>query len=212
MANGDDPISELVLKLQTRQLLKRCFIVCREYVDGIENDQDISARYERLCTNMRDIFEGQIELRTKVIDRINEKTVGGFGLKDVYIDLPDVPALEDTAATPVKLPSGEIQPMSDYFQLEGWQKLYELKKLRGYFFITPQVVEAANEAFQELLSEEYGLKFNPLASQLAQSVSLRGGFDCFYNTFFLILAVEVFMLDRIVKLLYYNGIWKPKRI
>ena len=168
MANGDDPISELVRKLQTRQLLKRCFIVCREYVEGIENDQDVSARYERLCTNMRDIFEGQIDLRNKLIDRINEKTGGGFGLKDVYIDLPDVPALEDTAAAPVKLPSGEIRPMSDYFQLEGWQKLYELKKLRGYFFINPQIVEIANEVIQELLLEEYGLSFSPLASQMAK--------------------------------------------
>jgi hypothetical protein len=60
--------------------------------------------------------------------------------------------------------------MSDYFQLEGWQKTYELKKLRGYFFVNPEIIEKANKVVKRYLYEKYNLSFSPLSSQLAKVI------------------------------------------
>jgi HD superfamily phosphohydrolase len=168
MLNRGDKLSKLIGKLQNRELMKRCFVIVRDYVEGLNADQEIAGNYERLCGDMRDVIKGQMDLREKILSRINKESKKEYSLDDVYVDLPDLPSIQEAAKAPVKLPDGKIEAMSDYYQLEGWQKVYEIKKLRGYVFVKPEIASLANKVVRELLREEYNLNFDPLASQLAK--------------------------------------------
>jgi HD superfamily phosphohydrolase len=171
VSEGDLYLNNLLRRLQNRDLLKRCFVISRDFVIGLRFDQNTSAAYERLCGDMRDVINGQRKLRERILDKINKRSATKYSIDDVYVDLPEIPSIEEAAKAPVKLPDGRIEAMSDYFQLEGWQKIYEIKKLRGYFFVRSEIVDLANEIIQELLRDEYNLTFSSLSSQLAKVVS-----------------------------------------
>jgi HD superfamily phosphohydrolase len=165
---GDDEFNKLVLALQNRVLLKRCFVICKDYVIGISADQEIAENYEQFCISIRDIFIEQKRIRSMILERINKISEKTYTINDIYIDLPEVPSIEEAAKAPVKLPNGNIEPMSKYYQLEGWQKVYEVKKLRGYFYVKSELVEEANKIIREIIAEEYHLKFSELSSLLAK--------------------------------------------
>jgi HD superfamily phosphohydrolase len=167
---GGDEIGSLIQKLRHRNLLKRCFVITRDFVEGLKADQDIAANYERLCNDMRDVMKKQRRMREHIAKKLTKATKRHYDFYDIQIDLPELPPMEEAAKAPVKLPDGRIEPISDYFQLEGWERTYELKKLRGYFFVRPEVVNVANTVIKEYLQETYNLSFNPLASQLAKVV------------------------------------------
>lgn len=170
-ADSGTEIDFIIKKLQNRDLLKRCFVVCRDYVVGFRADDKVAAAYERLCTHMRDILGDQIELRQKILEQINSRSGKKYNLHDFYIDMPELPLIEEAARSPVQLPNQEIEPMSEYFQLEGWQKIYEIKKLRGYFFVKSEIVDLANEVIRQFIQKEYGLTFTSMASQMAKVVN-----------------------------------------
>jgi len=166
--SGDEEFSRLVLRLQNRVLMKRCFVICKDYVTGIRADQEVSENYEQFCISIRDIFKEQKRIRSLILEKINKETGRTYNLDDINIDLPEVPSIEEAAKAPVKLPDGNIEPMSRYYQLEGWQKVYEVKKLRGYFYVRSELVEIANKVIREVIEKEYHLKFNELSSLLAK--------------------------------------------
>lgn len=170
ISGGKSKFNGLVKKLQNRYLLKRCFVINRDYVEGLKTDEEVAGKYESLCEDMRDVLKSQLKMRQEILERINKRSRKKYDLTDVYIDLPPVPPIEEAAKAPIKLPNGKIEPMSDYFQLEGWQKTYELKKLRGYFFVNPTIIDLANKEIRDYLREKYNLSFSSLSSQLAKVI------------------------------------------
>ena len=171
--NGGDYYRRMIRMLQNRCLLKRCFIISKDYVEGITTDQNIAENYETLCNDIRDIIpnpakQNQQKMREEILERINKATQNNYSLENIWIDLPNVPTIEEAAKAPIILPNGEIESISDFFQLKGWQEVYELKKLRGYFFVPSELIESGNLVIKEYLKENYGLTFKPLASQLAK--------------------------------------------
>jgi HD superfamily phosphohydrolase len=165
---NDDEFSNLVLKLQNRNLWKRCFVISRDYLIGFKTDERVRQNYKRFCTDIREVLKKQGDIRIKILEKINKRTGKTYSLADIYIDLPEIPTIEEAATAPVKLPNNDIEAMSEYFELEGWQKVYEIKKLRGHFFVKSELVNIANEIIREFLREEYQLIFSPLASQMAK--------------------------------------------
>lgn len=165
-------IPKLLRKLQDRDLLKRCFITNRDYVKGLKSDENVAKNYENLCKDMRDVLNGQRNMREIIIKEIRSKTNKKCTLDDFYIDLPSIPPIEEAAAAPIKLPNNDIKSMSEYFQLKGWQEVYELKKLRGYFFVNSKIIDSANGVVKDYIADKYNLHFEDLSSHLAK-VSLQ---------------------------------------
>lgn len=165
-----DEIGRLIKRIRDRTLLKRCFVIARDFVEGLRADQEIAANYERLCNDMRDVMNKQRKMREQIAKKLAEVTGCDYDFYDIQIDLPELPPIEEAAKAPVMLPDRRIEPISDYFHLEGWERIYELKKLRGHFFVRPDVVNDGNTVIREYLRENYNLSFNPLASQLAKVI------------------------------------------
>jgi len=166
--SGGDTYNKMIRNLQNRHLLKRCLVICKDYLEGEKADQTISENYEILCEDMRDILIRQIEMRTEILDRINGDSEIKYTIQDILIDLPKIPPIEEAAKAPIIMPDDQIDSISSYFQLKGWQEVYELKKLRGYFYVPSELVTKANSIIKEYITEKYGLSFKPLASQLAK--------------------------------------------
>jgi HD superfamily phosphohydrolase len=151
-------------KLTNRTLPKRCFVINKEFVENIETDGIVKRNWKNLKKKLRGLPEEIDEVRNDIVKIMKEKDSSkDFTIDDIYISFPKSPTIEEPTSAPVLDTKGELTAMEDYYNLEGWQKTYDLKKLRGYFYSTPESIEIASVAVEKYLKEKFGLSFKDKA-------------------------------------------------
>ena len=145
-----------------RRLPKRCFVMNTEYVKGLKTDLKVKQSWDSLKANLRCLPNKVDTIREAIVCKMNKKKKGckqEITLDDLFIVFPKPPKIEEATHAPVINADGELHPMGEYFDLEGWEKTYDLKKLKGYFFTHESYKMLACEAIEEYIKEEYGLMF-----------------------------------------------------
>ena len=151
-------------KLINRLLPKRCFVVSKEFVENLDTDIHIKNSWDQLKEDLRDFPDGVRKIREDIVNIMNRQQKNRqVSTDDLFIVFPTTPSVKEPATAPVVDADGTLKPMDQFFQLEGWQKTYELKKLRGFFFTSPGLESVAAEAVEQYLREERNLTFKPSA-------------------------------------------------
>lgn len=147
-------------KIFERRFPKRCFVINKEFVIGHDYDLSVKENWRKLLKDLRDVPKSVNMIREKIVKKINSKNPPQkVTIEDIYIMCPKLPVLEEAGAAPVIDVNGKLVGMGEFFDLEGWQKTYDLKKLRGYFYASNDCVKIASDAVEEFLKEEYNLQF-----------------------------------------------------
>jgi HD superfamily phosphohydrolase len=158
-----DPVTgPMVRQILDRRLLKRALVISRNTVapDTRLGLSQFHKLRERGWAEMHD-------LRKKVFELIPAKYQ--TSVADVWVDIPPPPDIHRAAQHWVM--SGiEPQPLSESFPSSGWLRSYEANKLRAHVFYIAdrdsRLMAAA--AAEEVLEEEYGLKFESLGKVQAK--------------------------------------------
>lgn len=160
-----DKFNRIRRKLIYRDLPKRCFVLNKEFVNNFENDESIKKSYGKLLSKLRGIPDEVNNIRSEVLKILQERfKLSNVSIDDLYVSYPKIPQMDEAASAPVIDSNGEIRAMSEYFHdLEGWQKTYDLKKLRGYFYAKDTIRKQACQAIQIYLDEVFNLKFDQYA-------------------------------------------------
>lgn len=148
-------------KIKNRVLPKRCLVLNKESVVNLNTDFAIKRKWRKLLEDLRGLPDKQIEIREKIVHEMrSEPNCENFSIDDIYFNFPKAPSFDEAVHGPVKTFSGDIAPMGDFFDLEGWKTTYELKKLKGYFFVTDKYKNIASKVIERFLEIEYNLRFN----------------------------------------------------
>ncbi len=147
-------------KIFNRELPKRCFVINKEFVVNLAQDEDVKRNWDRLLDDLRGLPEDVEIIREEIVKIINEQIEGKDAtIDDLLIVFPKVPAMDEQACAPVVGTDGRTLSMSDFFDFQGWKTTYDLKKLRGYFFSTQKYQKIASYAIEKYLEEKYKLQF-----------------------------------------------------
>lgn len=147
-------------KIILRELPKRCYVINKEFVDGLKTDLTVKRSWDSLAEKMRGLPKDVNEIRQDIVDAIKDQTKeNSVSLDDIFIIFPKLPPIEEPAHAPVIDVNNDLQAMGDFFDLEGWQVTYDLKKLRGYFYASEQYLQIASDVIDEYLKEKFNLKF-----------------------------------------------------
>lgn len=157
------PVSErfdrIKRRLQGRRLPKRCFVINREFVEDIQADRAVKDSYEKLKRLGRDMPVSTRPMRQSIVDLINAAGRVRADLDDLHVVIPGLPPLDEPTRAPVITVDNRLAAMGEFFDLESWQKTYDLKKFRGYFFSSEAIRREASRAVRDYLSDEFGLTF-----------------------------------------------------
>lgn len=85
----------------------------------------------------------------------------------IWLDLPPDPPIGEADRTFVRMPSGELRKMTDFFPLQYWASLYVNHKWRGHVFCPADCQARVHEAAKSVFRDEFGLGFNALAKELS---------------------------------------------
>ncbi len=153
--------SKIRKKIILRELPKRCYVINKEFVKGLETDILVKKKWDNLKEKLRGLPKDVKEIRQDIVDIIKKEINSEeISLDDIYVDLPKVPPIEEQTYAPVIDSNGDLKAMSNYFDLEGWQTTYDLKKLKGYFFASEKFRHIASKVIERYLKEKYDLTFN----------------------------------------------------
>ncbi|BBO75777.1 hypothetical protein DSCW_31940 [Desulfosarcina widdelii] len=148
-------------KIKNRDLPKRCLVLNKESVVNLTTDYSVKKNWRRLLEDLRGLPSTRYELRKKIVAEM--RSIDGcenFSIDDIYFSFPKAPSFDEAVHGPVMTFSGKIAPMGDFFDLEGWKTTYDLKKLKGYFFVTDKYIDIASRVISRFLEAEYSLVFN----------------------------------------------------
>ena len=147
-------------KLLYRYLPKRCFVIGTDFVNHLRNDKSIKDNWDKLKEQLR-ALPPDVEIFRKGVVEILKSLSGDENISsdDFYAVFPSLPSIDEASHAPVLNVNEEIESISDYFDLEGWQKTYDLKKLRGYFYVSEKFKDLAAQAVEQYIQKQYGLTF-----------------------------------------------------
>lgn len=151
-------------RLLSRKLPKRCFALNKEFVINLSSDTKKIEKWEDLLKKLRGFPEDILNIRQEIVDIMKE--ISGdtnLTIDDLYVIFPHPPKIREASAAPVLEPGGSLASMDQYFDLKGWHDIYEVKKLRGYFFASAGHEELGNRAVVRYLKEK-GLDFKPIST------------------------------------------------
>jgi len=156
-------------RIKNRKLPKRCFVMNREFIKDLGADEEIGHGWDRLKQDAL-TSKGRNKIRKKIIKNMTKNHLKKLTIDSVYINIPDLPKLKESVAAPIELSGGKIVGMNEFQQIEGWEKNYDMKKFRGYFFADEDLVQDAADAVDMVLQNDYRLKFDERAKREAKII------------------------------------------
>lgn len=160
-------------KIFKRDLPKRCFVLNKEFVNDLDIDGDVKTGWRALTAKLRGLPEEVNMVRNEIVALIKEcPGCADFSIEDLYVTLPKVPQMDEPATAPVVGADQKLQSMGDFFDFEGWKTTYNLKKLRGYFFVSLPYTEIACAIIEKYLRDKYKLSFSANAKIEAKIKSI----------------------------------------
>lgn len=154
LTKAASPFNKCKEKILRRQLPKKAFVINREFINDLDTDEEIKRQYAKL---QKDIQSDCLKLRKDLAEKI------GCDIYDIFAVFPNPPKIGELSTAPIINSNGDVEPISLYFNLDGWINSYELKKLRGYFFAPEKIKNEASKIIEDFLKEEYNLSFKPQA-------------------------------------------------
>jgi HD superfamily phosphohydrolase len=152
--------SRLAKNLLNRNLPKRGLVISgRTILDNRENLQI-----------MMSLDRKQIQLLRDAIVEEAKKKNPKISVNDVWVDFPRVPKFKEGALWPIKefADSDSFIRLRDVFPVDDWTKAFSENKWAGYVFTWPEFTNDVNEASQHVISEVFGITFNPFARSLCK--------------------------------------------
>jgi uncharacterized protein len=159
--NTTERFKKLKERITCRKMPKRCYVINREFVLDLNHDPDVKKSYQKLLETMRNPHPNiNKSFRQEIVERINKKIAPkAITIDELYFNFPGAPVIDGSLQAPIIDMKGRIQPIKNYFNIEGWENSYDLKKLRGYFYTDQPFVEIAAEAIESFLRDKFGLNF-----------------------------------------------------
>ena len=161
--------------LSKRKLMKRALIISRPFIIGFNKSEDVADNYTQL---LNDIDENIVELIDKICNEANKtieiKGLNKIGPKDIIIDMPKEPSMEESRNTPIVTGYGLIYNDNDLefdeiFPVGRWITGYSNIKLRGHVFCHSNIRHDVNIASRKVFARSpYNLKFSATATQLCK--------------------------------------------
>ncbi len=110
----------------------------------------------------QDILDG---MRKEIYSRIADHLKGT--VYDIVVDFPKLAPLNEAALHVVLQPDGEVVPLNSLFPTHDWLQTYVAKKWKGHVFCPEHLQREVNKAAIEVLESRLKVKFNSLATSLA---------------------------------------------
>lgn len=160
-------------KIASRDLMKRALIISRLFTEGVKDNTDANALTEffRLMADCKEI-EGCERLADRIHKRMIEKLPAeqreAVPKKIVLVDIPKGPDVEEATAAevPVTADGKRRVELERVFPLTMWAEGYATVQWKGHVFAPDGWRWAANAAAIEVIGEEYGLRFDEMATLL----------------------------------------------
>ena len=183
---GDKVAGQIISMLARRDLYKRALIISRLFLPDIDTVDDVKFGFERLLACGRNradrdalrlrIFEQAKKLmESKPYKDKTKELHRRFSVRDVLVDVPMSPTVEETVAVMIPVSSeGAAQeekyvPLGEVFPIEKWVDAYNAIKWRGHVFACEEAVRFVNKAARDILSAPpYYLRFTNQATDLCK--------------------------------------------
>lgn len=86
---------------------------------------------------------------------------------DIVVDFPGLPPLNEATLSTILEPNGKTVPLNSFFPTHDWLQTYVAKKWKGHVFCPAHMQHQVNKAAIEVLEAKLKVKFNNLATDLA---------------------------------------------
>lgn len=158
-------------RLMSRDLPKRCLVLNREFIKNLDPDEEVSKGWDNLKQDAKNI-EKRNRIREEIISKANKNNPKTKITEDqLYINIPSMPDMSESVKAPIEASNGEITTIGKFQNIEGWQKTYESKKFRGYFFADSNILEIVTPAIEKYLREHYKIELTSIAKKEAKNHS-----------------------------------------
>jgi len=160
-----DRFDKLRNRILNRDLPKRCFVISKECINDLSSDSIVTDNWDILKKTIREFPDECRAIRQEIVDLIKKepeakKISREITIDDVFISFPRLPPIDEPGHAPVVNSIDEVSSMGHYFDLEGWQKTYDLKKIRYYFYASEDIRTIACEAVLKYLKKTHKLSFD----------------------------------------------------
>ena len=144
--------------LRDRRLWLKALVISSITVE--KNMDNITRLIEN--EHRQDILDG---LKKEIHSRIPDRLKGT--IYDVVVDFPKLAPLNEAALQVVLQPHGEVVSLNSLFPSHDWLETYVAKKWKGHVFCPEHLQSEVNKAAIEVLESRLNVKFNSLATDLA---------------------------------------------
>jgi len=157
----DSILQNTIRCLRDRQLWLKALVISSNTVDkNMDNITRLIASGYRQDT--QDILDS---LRKEIHSRIPDSLKGT--LYDIVVDFPNLAQLNEATLQVVLQPDDKVVPLNSLFPTHDWLETYVAKKWKGHVFCPEHLQREVNKAAIEVLESRLKVKFNPLATDLA---------------------------------------------
>lgn len=161
-ASTDKKISDIVKRLNHRDLPKRAFVVnCSTVINSPEQKQypvsDIADRLKGISRLRNDICSVAIE-----ISNVLPKKLGGkkhIDLYDIYISIPKTSIAKDLSNALVLKNNGEFVDLSKIVRLSDWADAFAWHKWNAYVFSQADILPIVSIA-AKIIFERHNIRFD----------------------------------------------------
>ena len=154
----DSTLQNTISCLRDRRLWLKALVISSITVD--ENMDNITRWIED--DHRQDVLDS---LRREIHSRIPDSLKGT--VYDIVVDFPKLAPLNEAALHVVLQPDGEVVSLNSLFPTHDWLQSYVAKKWKGHVFCPEHLQPEVNKAAIEVLESRLQVKFNSLATDLA---------------------------------------------
>ena len=154
----DETLQNTIRCLRDRQLWLKALVISSNTVD--KNMDNVTRVVE--SEDRQDILDG---LRKEIYSRIPDHLKGT--VYDIVVDFPKWAPLNEAALHVVLQPGGKVDTLNSLFPTHDWLQTYVEKKWKGHVFCPEHMQCEVNKAAIEVLESRLEVKFNNLATDLA---------------------------------------------
>ncbi len=157
----DRTLQNIIRCLRDRKLWLKALVISSNTVDkNMDNITRLIASEYRQDT--QDILDG---LRKEIYSRIPDHLKGT--VYDIVVDFPKLAPLNEAALHVVLQPDGNVVSLNSLFPAHDWLQSYVAKKWKGHVFCPEHLQHEVNKEAIEVLESRLKVKFNHLATDLA---------------------------------------------
>lgn len=158
--HDDEFIKDKIKCFRNRKLWLKALVISPLTID--KNKDNITRLINGENDFRQDIMDG---LRKEIHSRIPDPAKGT--LYDIAVDFPKLAPLNEAKLQVVLQPNNNVVSLNKLFPSQDWLQTYVDKKWKGHVFCSENVQHEVSKAAKEVLESKLDIKFNSLATELA---------------------------------------------